>query len=44
MALRITYADTYTFQQLRKRDNSASIHYRDFQVLGTKMFTISSNF
>ena len=32
MALSATYADkTSTFQQLRKRDNSVSIHHSHFQ-------------
>ena len=39
--LRITYEDnTSTFQELRNKDNSVSIHHRNLQVLATEMFKI----
>ena len=38
-ALRITYQDnTSTFHELLNKDNSVSIHHRNFQVLATEMF------
>ena len=43
-ALRITYGDKIsTFQQLLEKDNSVSIHHRNWQVLATEMIKISNN-
>ena len=40
-ALRISYQDHIsTFQELLNKDNSASIHHRNFQALATEMFKI----
>ena len=40
-ALRITYQDhKSTFQELLNKDDSVSIHHRNFQVLATEMFKI----
>ena len=40
-ALRITYQDHIsTFQELLNKDNSVSIHHRNFQALATEMFKI----
>ena len=39
-ALRITYHDVSTFQELLNKDNSISIHHRNLQVLATEMFKI----
>ena len=40
-ALRITYQDhIFIFQELLNKDNSISIHHRNFQVLATEMFKI----
>ena len=43
-ALRITYNDSKsTFEELLNKDNSVSIHHRNFQVLAIKMFKIKNN-
>ena len=40
-ALRITYQDNKrTFLELLNKDNSISIHHRNFQFLATEMFNI----
>ena len=40
-ALRITYQNNKpTFQELRNKDNSVSIHHRNLRVLATEMFKI----
>ena len=40
-ALRITYQDhIYRFQELLNRENSVSIHHKNFQVSATEMFKI----
>ena len=42
-ALRTTYNDRKsTFDELFNKDNSVSIHYRNFQVLATEMFKIKT--
>ena len=43
-ALRITYSDrTSTFEELLNKDNSASIHHRNLQVLVTELYKVKSN-
>ena len=43
-ALRITYGDRSSlFQDLLKKDNSASIHHRNIQTLEAEMFKIKNN-
>ena len=43
-ALRITYNDSKsTFEELLNKDNSVSIHHRNFQVLAIKMLKIKNN-
>ena len=42
--LRITYSDkSSSFQDLQKKGNSISIHYRNIQALETEMFKIKNN-
>ena len=40
-ALRITYDNASTFEELLNKDNSVSIHHRNLQVLATEMFKIN---
>ena len=43
-ALRITYCDrSSSFEDLLKKDNSVSIHYRNIQALATEMFKVKNN-
>ena len=43
-ALRITYGDrSSSFEDLLKKDNSVSIHYRNIQVLVTELFKVKNN-
>ena len=43
-ALRITYGDrSSSFEDLLKKDNSVSIHYRNVQALVTEMFKVKNN-
>ena len=43
-ALRITYSDrTSTFEELLNKDNSASIHHRNLQVLVIELYKVKSN-
>ena len=39
-ALRITYDNASTFEELLNKDNSVSIHHRNLRVLATEMFKI----
>ena len=42
--LRITHGDkSSSFQDLLKKDNSASIHHRNIQALATEMFKVENN-
>ena len=43
MALRITYSDKISFQQLLEKDNSISIYHRELQTLATGMLKVSNN-
>ena len=43
-ALRITYGDrSSSFEDLLKKDNSVSIHYRNIQALATELFKVKNN-
>ena len=43
-ALRITYGDrSSSFENLLKKGNSVSIHFRNIQALATEMFKIKNN-
>ena len=43
-ALRIIYNDrTSTFEELLNKDNSVSIHHKNFQVLVTELYKVKSN-
>ena len=43
-ALRITYSDrTSTFEELLNKDNSASIHHRNLQVLVIELYKVKRN-
>ena len=43
-ALRITCSDrSYSFEDLLKKDNSISIHFRNTQVLVTEIFKVKNN-
>ena len=43
MALRITYSDKVSFQQLLEKDNSISIYHMELQTLTTEMLKVSYN-
>ena len=42
--LKITYGDkSFLFQDLLKKDNSISIHFKNIQALGTEMRKVTNN-
>ena len=42
-ALRTTYGDRSSSQDLLKKDNSVSIHHKNIKTLATEMFKIKNN-